>query len=229
MLKNSERFITAFNRIDKALDSELNQSRGIGFSKAVRILAKYNAVVNRYKEDLLEYAELRNAIVHNRMDTIHVIAEPHDSVVAHMEKIEQAITEPKRVIPMFSKEVYSFASKDTLSDLLDVIYREGYSKFPVYNHDVFIGLVTESGITKWLAEHKQTSISEVTIEEIIPYQKESNYQFVAKTTTVYQVVDLFKEHISKGNRLDALLISETGEKQEPLLGIITAWDIMGIE
>ncbi|MEN2767837.1 CBS domain-containing protein [Ornithinibacillus xuwenensis] len=229
MPTNSERFITAFNRIDKALDSELDNSKGFGFSKSVRILAKYNATVRRYKEDLLEYAELRNAIVHNRMDTLQVIAEPHDSIVEEIEKIEREFTQPKLVTPLFAREVQAFQLKDPLSNLLDAIHEKGYSKFPVYDHDHFKGLVTESGITQWLAKHMEAEIHEVILEEILPYQKDTNHQFIQKATTVYEAVEIFKDEIEKGNRIDALLITENGIDRETLLGIITAWDIMSIE
>ncbi|WP_096273563.1 CBS domain-containing protein [Paucisalibacillus globulus] len=229
MPKNSERFITAFNRIDKAMDTELNNSRGIGFSKSVRILTKYNAVVRRYKDELLEFAELRNAIVHNRIDTGVVIAEPHDSIVEQIEQIEREITSPQLVIPSFEKKVQRFDLKDSLSNLLDAIHEKGYSKFPVYNGNEFAGLITESGITKWLAKHKDTTIRETTIEEIMPYQKDNNHQIISKDTSIYQAVEIFKEKIGEGNRIDALLITGNGEKDDQLLGIITAWDIMGIK
>jgi predicted transcriptional regulator len=229
MPRNSDRFITAFNRIDKAMDAELSNSKGIGFSKAVRILTKYNAIVRRYKDDLLEFAELRNAIVHNRIDTGQVIAEPHDAIVEQIEQIESEITSPKLVMPKFEKQVHVFKSKDSLSSLLDAIHEKGYSKFPVYDGRDFIGLITESGITKWLAKNKESSIKETLIEEIMPYQKDNNHQFISQDTSVYQAVEVFKEKIGNGNRIDALLITATGQKDDKLIGIITAWDIMGIK
>ncbi|WP_026909207.1 CBS domain-containing protein [Paucisalibacillus globulus] len=229
MPRNSDRFITAFNRIDKAMDTELGNSRGIGFSKAVRILTKYNAIVRRYKDDLLEFAELRNAIVHNRLETGVVIAEPHDSIVEQIEQIEGEMTSPKLVIPHFEKRVHAFDIRDSLSSLLDAIQEKGYSKFPVYDRREFIGLITESGVTKWLAKNKETTIRDIILEEIMPYQKESNHQIISKDTSVYQAIEIFKEKIGEGKRVDALLITSNGLKDDELMGIITTWDIMGIE
>ncbi|GGA85259.1 CBS domain-containing protein [Ornithinibacillus halotolerans] len=231
MARNSERFITAFNRIDKAMDAELENSKGFGFAKSVRILTKYNAIVRKYKDDLLEFAELRNAIVHNRMDTELVIAEPHDSIVEKIEQIEVEMTKPKFVTPQFEKKVKTFDMKDTFTQLLDAIQEKGFSKFPVYNGREFKGLMTENGITKWLAKNKNKNkhVEDVLIEEILTYQKENNYQFISADTSVYEAVEVFKEQIGKGNRIDALLISKNGQIDETLIGIITAWDIMGIE
>src|SRR5699024_11877381 len=77
--------------------------------------------LKRYRDDLLEFAELRNAIVHNRIDTDYAIAEPHLSVVESIEAIEQEITEPKKVYPLFSRKVIIFQESDSLRELLTVI------------------------------------------------------------------------------------------------------------
>src|SRR5699024_3897556 len=68
MYKNSEKFLTAFTKIEKQLKSRLNNRRDIGFARSVKILRSSNAIVRRYSEDLLSFAELRNAIVHNKID-----------------------------------------------------------------------------------------------------------------------------------------------------------------
>ncbi|MFD2042919.1 CBS domain-containing protein [Ornithinibacillus salinisoli] len=229
MYKNSEEFLAAFNRIEKALRQEMDNSKGIGFAKAVKILTKYNPIVRQYSDDLLQYAELRNAIVHDKTDTMHAIAEPHDSVVEHIAKIEKEITQPKVVIPMFSRKVVSFQSNDSLSHVLEAVHENGFSKFPVYHDREFKGLFTESAITKWLADNKFASGAETVIEEILPYQKDTNYNFISRNTTVYEAVGIFKDQMEKGNRIDALLITENGDPTEQLLGIITTWDMMEMQ
>lgn len=70
--KNSEKFLTSFNRIEKLLKSLLFKRKEAGFSKAVKILRNSNAIVKRYSDDLLEFAELRNAIVHNKVDMAYL-------------------------------------------------------------------------------------------------------------------------------------------------------------
>ncbi|SES66577.1 CBS domain-containing protein [Oceanobacillus limi] len=229
MQKNSEKFLAAFNRIEKALKQEMKNGKGIGFSKSVKILSKYNSIISKYSDDLLQYAELRNAIVHDKIDTMHAIAEPHDSVVEKIEGIEKEITQPKLVVPMFERKVVTFQVEDSLSKVLSAIHNRGFSKFPVYQGKEFKGLFTESAITKWLADNHFASGSETLIKEILPYQKNENFKFISKTATVYEAIGIFREQIGKGNRIDALLITENGKNAEELLGIITSWDMMGIQ
>src|SRR5699024_987184 len=105
----------------------------VGFSKIVRILRNSNAVVKRYSNDLLEFAELRNAIVHNTVEMDQAIAEPHETVVAKIVEIEKRLSRPKRVVDVYACDVYSFQESDLLADLLAVICEKNLSKFPIYN------------------------------------------------------------------------------------------------
>ncbi|MFD1335033.1 CBS domain-containing protein [Oceanobacillus iheyensis] len=229
MYKNSERFITAFNRIDKALKSQL-QKKEMGFSRAVRVLSDSNATIKRYYDDLLEFAELRNAIIHNRIDVSYAIAEPHDTIVERIEKIEEDFTSPKQVKNAFIKQVVTFQLKDSVQKLLQVVRDRGLTKLPIYEHQDFKGLITHKGIARWIANSMNDSqqITDATAEDILQYEKSDNHLFISEEMSVYEAAEVFSEQVGKGNRLAALLITKTGKEDEKLVGIITNWDIMEI-
>lgn len=232
-MKNSERYIIAFNQIDKFLSNELGQNgHYVGFTQAVNKVAKNNRIVNRFKEDLQEFAVLRNAIVHERTDPEYVIAEPHDSTVEKIEKILSELTEPKKVIPTFSQEVKSFKVTDSLADVLNMIKYTHYSQFPVYDEEEFKGLLTANGITNWLAETVDDDLlsrEETTLEDMLSYEEGTeNYKFVSRDLSIYEAEDIFKDQVNKEDRIDAVLITHHGKPDESLLGIISAWDIIDI-
>ncbi|GAB3803281.1 CBS domain-containing protein [Virgibacillus kimchii] len=228
MYKNSEKFLTAFTKIEKQLKSRLNNRKDIGFARSVKILRSSNAIVRRYSDDLLSFAELRNAIVHNKIDMAYAIAEPHDSIVERIERIEKELTHPILVGSTFSKKVYTFQESDPLADMLMLIREKDLSKFPIYDNDTFKGLLTQKGIAKWLANNDgdQRLARETSIKEVLPFEGEENYKFITGKASIYRAVELFREQIGRGKRLEALLITKTGMPQEQLVGIITAWDIL---
>ncbi|NBJ69873.1 MULTISPECIES: CBS domain-containing protein [Clostridia] len=231
MYKNSERFLTSFNRIEKMLRSLMIHKKDASFSKAVKILRNSNALVRQYSDDLLEFAELRNAIVHNKVDMSYAIAEPHDEIVEKIEVIEEELRKPKLVTPTFEKYVYCFQSDNELSKLLKVIHEKKLSKFPIYESKTYQGLLTQKGITNWLAnidQRGETLKSTYQLKDILPFENNENSRFIAQDTTLYEAIELFKEHTSRGKRLEALLITTDGEPSSRLLGIITAWDILEI-
>ncbi|MHA6251578.1 CBS domain-containing protein [Oceanobacillus sp. CAU 1775] len=232
MYRNSEKFLTAFNRIEKELRAIINNGRSIGFSKMVRMLKNHDAIIGRYSDDLLEFAELRNAIVHNKTAVTHAIAEPHDSVVEQIELIERELLEPRKVSPQFIKKVISFQKNEPVTHLLATIHEKKITKFPIYDNGKFIGLISQHALTFWLAGNMFESENypiNAKIEEILRFETNGNYLFIPEDTTVLEAVEIFKKQVGKGHRLEALLITPTGKRNEKLVGIVTNIDIMGLE
>ncbi|GAB3061217.1 CBS domain-containing protein [Virgibacillus ainsalahensis] len=231
MYKNSEKFLTSFNRIEKELKALMTQRKDFGFKKSVIILQDSNAIIKRYRDDLLEFAELRNAIVHNKIDMAYAIAEPHDSVITKMEEIERELTEPRKVIHSFSRKVFTFQENDLLADMLKVIRTHSFSKFPIFNGKAFKGLITQKGISRWLANNTSNGSlpsMETELAEILKYEGKDNYKFISGEISVFEAVELFRKQIGEGRRLEALLITKSEYSTERLIGIITAFDILEI-
>lgn len=76
-MRNSDRFLTAFNRIDHAMKDIVGAKDFIAFYRLIDQAKKKSPLVRKYEDDLRSYADLRNAIVHNRTSMDYVIAEPH--------------------------------------------------------------------------------------------------------------------------------------------------------
>lgn len=232
-MENSEKFLYTFNKIDKFLSDELKVGNNYtSFSSSVKKAAVINIIIRRYKDDLLEFAELRNAIVHERTDPEFPIAEPHDTIVEKIEKIYNELSAPKKVLPIFKREVKVFRYTDKLTSLLKVIKDTSYSHFPVYNGKEFKGLVTENGVTNWFAtavEKGEIPVETTTLDEILKYEEATeNYRFISRDTTIYEAEDIFKNQVHREERIDAILITENGKTNEKLLGMISTWDIIDV-
>lgn len=232
MLKNSERFIIAFNKIEAFFDKEINEKKHLSFYRSVQLLKRSNAIVGRYQDDLIEYAELRNAIIHERTKTHYAIAEPHDGVVESIEKIVKELTAPELVVPTFTKKMCQINGQDKLSAVLQVIGETDFSQFPVYHNNKFIGLLTDKGITHWLAKHvkeKPSQLFDTAVSDIIKDDDRAhNYTFINQSMSIYQAEQFFLEQIKETKRLDALLITKSGKPEETLLGMITTKDLIEI-
>ena len=90
-INNALRFLNAYASIERSLNRLQCRSDYMPFKKLVRVAAKHNRIVARNEESLVEYADLRNAIVHQRGRHEEVIAEPLDSVVADIERIAELL------------------------------------------------------------------------------------------------------------------------------------------
>lgn len=228
-MQNSSSFLAAFNEIEKTLKTSLPNTHGYRpFASMISDLKRTNAVVRKYETDLREFADLRNAIVHERTDPNYVIAEPHESTVRKIQFILGELTNPERIYPKFRRSVETLSLETSVGQALSLIRDFAYSQFPVYDNGTCIGLITDNGITRWLAHHVEEdliSLSESTISEVLELEENTQrFKFMNIHMTVYDAKEVF--NTPSDLPLSAILITQNGRAQESLLGIITPWDIL---
>ncbi len=226
MGERAEEFLSSFNRIEKWFREQLNNPTNMGFSEIVRRLSrKKDSHIPLFQDDLLQMAQLRNAIVHEQISTDFVIAEPNEWAVNRMREIEQALISPEKVLPKFAKKVTGFDINISIKDILAIVARKQYSQFPIYDAGIFKGLITVRGLGIWLAV--ESSKGDIQLEGrkaaelLVSNYKGSNYQFVGKEATVFQVEEMFVTQV----RLEAILITKDGNPNGSLLGIIRPRDL----
>lgn len=235
-MQNSNRFLIAYNSIENYMKKYATNDYHVSFIKLLQNAKKQDSVIRRYYSELKDFAELRNAIVHDSFDNVYAIAEPHDKIVEKIEFIEQEIKKPQKVLPLFKCKVTIFQINSSLKDILTAINIFSYSKFPVYEKEHFCGLLTKDGIVNWLASNVYTSKSisyeDISVKDILFHQRnKKNYQFISKNLTVYDVEEIFNKNNNNGDngkKLEALLITEHGALDEPILGIVTLEDLIKI-
>lgn len=231
--QNSERFLIAFNKIEKMMKGMVDRKDHFSFFKAIELSKKEHAAIRKYEDELREFGDLRNAIVHHRTETEYAIAEPHTEIVELIEHIEKLLSQPVTVGTSFARKVYTFQSNNTLSEVLRKVRDENFKHIPVYNNEEFLGLITASGIMRWLAatvEEETISREITTMDDILKYEKNGNtYRFIASNTSVYEAEEIFKTSVLSGQKLEALLITRSGKENEPLTGIITPIDLIQTE
>ncbi len=231
--KNSERFIIAFNKIEKIMKNMIDRKDHLSFFKAIELSKKEHAAIRKYEDELREFGDLRNAIVHHRTEMEYAIAEPHTEIVELIEHIEALLSQPVTVGTSFARKVYTFQSNNTLSEVLRNVRDKNFKHIPVYRDEVFLGLLTASGIMRWLAEtvEEETISREITtMDDILKYEKDGNtYKFISSNTSVYEAEEIFKNSVLSGLKIEALLITRNGREDEVLTGIITPIDLIQIE
>jgi predicted transcriptional regulator len=229
-MKNSERFLNAFVTIEKYLRNKCNLDQGATFSQLLDVASsKSMPEIKRHKDDLKEYGELRNAIVHDNRGDGYVIAEPNTAAVESIEKIRDLIKRPPLVFPLLKSSVLSYDINDSIGSALKEMTGKNFSQVPVLNNGKFKALLTTDTIARWLGSNADDdifSLKETTIGHVLKFTEDpDNFKFVSRNMTLFKVLDFFDNYEKQGKRLDALLITETGNQNEKILGIITISDL----
>lgn len=228
MNNNSDRFLYAFNAIEKHLRRITGSEKEVTFSQLIGRASKFDAAIKSLHVDLQEYADLRNAIIHERTDE-HVIAEPNLQAVEKIERMQALITKPPTIREFMSTSISSFQVNDSIGTAVKDMFGNDYSQAPVYDGKKFIGLLTTNTIARWLGANVTEeifSLKETSIGEVLEYTEDpSHVAFMTPDTSVYVVLDHIQNQEAHGKHLDAILVTNSGKTNETLLGIITIWDI----
>jgi CBS domain-containing protein len=152
----SRRFLDAFAAIEKHLQNRSHEPamRRATFYELVDAIAKVDAAVRRYQIDLKEYADLRNAIVHERIGG-EPIAEPHMQTVVALEAILRLITAPPKLASVFSKAVIVCSPEEPVSSAARKMRRGNFSQLPVVENRI-AAMLTGETIARWLADSWET-------------------------------------------------------------------------
>jgi predicted transcriptional regulator len=232
-MSNSEIFLDFYNKIDNYLKKNDNHDSFVNFAQKIK--NSKNKVVQRFKDELISFGELRNAIVHNPKFENQAIAEPHQRTVDRITELYEKITNPIRVIPAFQFKVLGADKNDYINDILIHMRRDSFSQFPVYDeHGVVCELVNNNTISRWLSSQLEENgtiiIEKVKVADLLTeIEFEKNYCFISKETSIYEAYDLFINQINRKKRnLDVIFITHSGKATERLLGLITIEDIANL-
>jgi predicted transcriptional regulator len=222
-----QQFEADFNAVDHFLRVALDREEHVGFTKVVGKYAERHPGW-RDAELLRRIAKIRNLIVHDKIEPFNYPVIPTPAVNEELRKCKEKLINPDRALLTFKRAVHVISIHNTLTQVLRIIDHRDYSQFPVYEDKQFRGLLTENGVTRWLARHVVRNLSLVELDEIFvshvlqSEEVRKNHQFVPGDMPVDEVSELF----AKQAMLEAVLVTATGKQTEDLLGVATRWDIL---
>lgn len=221
MKDNATRFINAYSIIESHLRGIVNSDNYLKFFQLVNEVTKTNEIIASNKKELIEYSQLRNAIIHQRGNYDEIIAQPVDSVVDNIEYIANALKRDKE-IKYLIKDNFVYCLKDEkIMDAYMKMDKLNTSKLPVYDDKHFMGFVTIKDICKWAIN--QTDV--VYVKDILQSVQEKNIIFKNKNTLISEIISLFENDLKKGNRLFGIIILENDDTNSKPLAIYTTYDM----
>ncbi len=196
------------------------------FSELLR--GERHPAIQRNREDLREYADLRNAIVHRR--TLRLLAEPTDEAVADIARIRQIIEEPPRIERAIGvRKVVTCRPGSSVLEATQQMVASNFSQLPVYDGRLFIALLTAETIARWVGARLQTlggMLEDEPVNDALAYTEDAdNIAFLAPAASVFDVLERFDEYSASGKSLDAILVTDKARRDAVPLNIATIYDV----
>lgn len=209
-MSNAIDFISAYNIIDARLRVMYDGKGSLSFSDLVRRCAETNATVGRYEDELLTYAKLRNAIVHNSTRE-QVIAEPNDQATAQILHIAKLLSDPPKLSSLKKPTPVSIQENRPLSEAIKCLAEKGFSNLPVAKGGRTIGFINNRRIVRSIGNAIQqgcdvdaflkTPCGQIIREEDMRLY----YKTLKDTDTLQDALDCF----SQNKKLLAVIVSDS--------------------
>ncbi len=235
---NSEKFINIYNELDHYMRELLDEDARLSHNHLIETLAKNNNLFKNYKNDLKEFAELRNAIVHNTHFCGNrygdIIAEPHEAVVKLYEEVLDKIKRPKIAKDLYRRitdnDVLTAKINTSVMEIINHMYNKAYTCVPIIENSKLVGVFSENVLLHLIAKKGVNDFHKLIIDDIMDLIEINNHDgeyftFCRIKDNIYDIRELFQNNSSK-KRLEMVFVTGNGEANEDILGVISAWDLV---
>jgi len=242
-MENHEKLLSLYNELDEILRKRYNE-RNMSFSVIVRFIHELDKTgvdaLCKASRKLNQIRSLRNNLIHDLdMNSSHLI-EITDETVEFMQELITWIKHPKTAfdicIPL-NKVVY-MRNKNTnfsFNELMKTMREKGYSQIPVLNenNDVLFGIFTPNVLFDYLTHNPTKTINDIAYKDIKEYMPidrhfSESYAFVSRDMNQEEVTNIFTDAHKDNKKMPLVIVTEHGNEEEPVLGIITLKDIVSL-
>lgn len=221
------RFLNAFTQLETLFKRMSEDDKTRNFTTYVHYYAKHNEVVKRYRDDLLQFAQLRNAIVHERVEGDELIADPHPAIVEQIEYIYTVLSQPKTIKDLGLRKLLTCKLDSLFMEVLMEMEKYGYTQVPVLQGPKVVNVLSTTHVLHFIQHHIDQGLvdfSGVNVSDVID-QQTKHYKLVYEDTPLYEVVNLFNDQIQKGNRLSCVVVLNSESRKKGPIGVLTLKDL----
>lgn len=188
-----------------------------------------------YREELNTCREIRNLLAHHADIGGKAIVEPSDEVLQLMEEIFRYVSDPPLALDCatpFERVLTATPDQKAYSVMFKMKGR-GFSHVPVMEYGKFVGIFSVSTPFAYALQYSKGMGREFTIADFgellyIENHCTERFMFADKNMTVRKAGRAFETVGSNKKRLAMILITEHGRMNEPILGVLTPFDVLHI-
>ena len=194
--------------------------------------SKYNYLFNKHRQEIDTFRYMRNTLAHNLING-------DDPFVVCKEAVELI----SKYLDYVKKKVFDFAIKkekmfllyytDTLKDALKLMGEHNLSYIPLVDIDSkVVGIVSSDAIIDIFNSKDKLNVNEsdklFKYSEYFDLNNTENgfYLFVNREIYLVELEEKMDKYQHLNTKLHIILVTENGRKNEPILGLLTPWDVI---
>ena len=231
-LEIQSNFLDVFKQLEKFLRLESKFDFDESSYKR-NIESSTNRIVRNLenKDILLIAGKIRNLIVHNNK-----VVFPSQTFLSNFEQLVQKIIHPKLVTEVMIPTNQCVIAKphQTFFEVSNLMKINRITTVPILENDKVVGVFSETTLFQTLVDSEGNiiySLKESRFREFMDkFGLESNtyfsFKFVNRNSNVYDCLDYFEKGYNEYKRLELIFVTENGNPNESLLGLVSIFDLL---
>ena len=187
------------------------------------------------KDELAYCREVRNLLQHKPKIGNSYAVEPSDEMIMLLKTTANKVQNPPRAkdiaIPMSTLCYKTMA--DFVRPAMLEMQENIFTHIPILEDGIVIGVFSENTLMSYIVDEEIVGIEDTMrfsdLKSYLPLDKHraETFRFVRSDKPVAEISLLFEQALAKQDRIGLVFVTRTGKSNEPLLGILTAWDVAG--
>lgn len=233
MNRKTELFLDKYRELEAVASARYDLSN---WNSAVSFLERrpeYQSI----KTELAYCREVRNLLTHNPKIHDRYAVEPSDEMVKLLEQTVERVKNPKKAKHIWvpRERVFCRRMEDLVRPAMMEMNARVFTHIPIVKDGVVAGVFSENTLLSCLLDDGIVSVDGNTrfadIAEYLPLDRHraESFRFVGPDTLASEIEDIFQEATERSDRIGLIFVTASGRNTEKLLGIISPWDIAGID
>ena len=225
-------FLDLYKQIEDELEDKYRNARRHYASVVFEFIKDYESAPVRDKLDVCRH--IRNLMAHSANMDGEPVVEPSEPVVDALREVLDFVRRPPLALDYATRgeRVLKVNARQKVLRVMEVMEKNGYSHVPVMKEERFYGVFSVGSVFRYLLKNGGKGVTpETTIRDMRGYlaveEHIENYEFVPATATYIYVRQRFEQVRAKNKRVAVIFITQDGRPDQPLLGMLTPWDVLG--
>lgn len=230
--ERAEVFLDLYKQLEETGRSALRLREEDHESVIVRL--EQRGPLRGYHAELESCRETRNLLQHTQKIDGQYAVEPSDALVAELRKLIGILRARPRCLDIGVKRqaIFTCTEHDPVTRAIMAIRTKGYSCVPVMRGKCVVGAFNARSLLNGIADAQGRLDANLKFSQITAYTSLDNrgaesFVFISRGTYVDELEAQFEREFSRGRRIAAAFVTEHGKRDEGLLGMLTAWDVLG--
>lgn len=225
------KFIALCKELESAVKARYG---GTTHGESAYVFLSKKAEFKPYARELDLIREVRNLVQHKDVEVKGKEAIYVDEVLLEaLREIIHLVKHPETVGDICTTELETATLSTSVRELADRMIDTTYSHIPVLDEQgKLLGIFSENTVFTRVAREGMEALTENdTVGDYIAYldiqdHVRDSFDFIAKEVETEEAKARFKERDKQGRRLAMLVVTEHGKATEPVLGVLTPYDVL---